>query len=71
MPVFVRLAIGDNGGVDAVFLQIKRQVQAAYAGPQNSDFPFHVSLPWIASLLFLVGRRLWRCLTGVYGMDRI
>ena len=56
MPVLVRLAVGDDGGVDAVLLQIQRQMQAGDAGPEDSDFPFHVRLPWMV-VLVLIGRK--------------
>ena len=43
--IIVRRAVGDQRGVDAVFLKIQGQVQAGDAGPDDPDAPSHVRLP--------------------------
>ncbi len=51
VAILVRRAVGDDGGVDAVLLQIEREMQAADAGADNSDRPFQLILPDFRLLL--------------------
>ena len=47
LAILVRRAVGDQRGVDAVLLQIERQMQAGDAGADDSDVPCHVASPWL------------------------
>ena len=41
----MRFAVGDDRGVDAVLVQVKTEMEAGDAGPDDSDFTFHCVPP--------------------------
>jgi hypothetical protein len=45
-PILFRCAIGDEGGVHAMLLQVKSEMQTGDPGADDSNVTCHVSLPW-------------------------